>query len=130
MNDCYVDYDYYINDFNGNIIPNTSFNKFVKKASRKINYYTSNNIKEVTNDIRDATCEIAELLFNQNKLKEDVLYATEVLKSSETVGPWTVHYENNTQYKSNKILSESELNNLIYRICKDYLLDKGLMFRG
>lgn len=130
MDKCYIDYEYYMNSFNGNIIPNESFKKYAKKASSKINYYTSNNIEEVTDDIKDATCEIAEVLFNQEKLKNKVINENSSQKSSETVGPWTVHYTDNSQYQSNQIMSDKELNTTIYQICKEYLIDSGLLFRG
>lgn len=126
----YVDYDYYANDFEGNLIPKNSFNKTVKEASRKINYFTSNKIVNVNSDVKDATCSIAELLYNQEQLKTKLFSSDNASqKVSETVGPWSVSYANNSQYQDKQIKTDKELNNSIYKICKEYL-DEELLFRG
>lgn len=126
----YVDYDYYVNDFEGNLIPKNSFNKTVKEASRKINYFTSNKIVNVNSDVKDATCSIAELLYNQEQLKTKLFSSDNASqKVSETVGPWSVSYANNYQYQDKQIKTDKELNNSIYKICKEYL-DEELLFRG
>ena len=125
----YVDFEYYTNTFEGSLIPEDSFDKKALEASRKVNYFTSGKIEEVNDDIKDATCSIAELLYNQEILKDKVTNVNSTEKSSETVGPWSVTYANNTQYQSNQILTDKQINSSAYQICKEYL-DSKLLFRG
>lgn len=125
----YVNYEYYTNDFEGNLIPKNSFKKLAKEASRKIKYFTSNRIVDVSGGIKDATCSIAELLYNQEQLKTKLLNVESSQKASETVGPWSVSYVNNSQYQDKQIKTDEELNSSIYQICKEYL-DENLLFRG
>ena len=128
MNETYVDTTDYVSKFEGNVIPSKSFKKYAIKASSKVKYYTFGRIREVDDSIRNATCEIAELLFKQEEAKSKITNNTNE-KASESVGPWSVTYVNKTQYQSKEIKTEKELNNCIYQICKEYL-DANLLFRG
>jgi len=69
-----IDYNFYTNNFEGISIPSNSFKNIVIKASTKINKYTSNRINKnnLSDDIKICTCLIAELLFSQEKLKNDL----------------------------------------------------------
>ncbi len=127
----YVDYNYYIRDFENDIIPPESFNRFAREASNKVRYYTSNRINSdnLNDDIRNATCLIAELLFNQEKLKLQVTNTTEKQIASETLGPRSISYTNNVQYQNTQIKTEQELNSAIYKICKEHI-NEELLFRG
>ena len=128
-----VNYDYYISEnYGGSSIPESSFQKKVIEASSKINYYTSNRINEniLDNNIKNTACEIAELLYSQEKLKESVLSSDTKIKASETVGPHSVNYINKTSYQEKKILSNEELEYQCYQICLKHLALTGLMYRG
>ena len=126
------DYEYYSKNYGGSSIPESSFQKKATEASSKVNYYTFNRIeKELLNDdIKNATCEIAELIYSQDKLKEIVLSEDKKIKASETVGPHSVTYINKSSSQEKKILSDSELENSCYQICIRYLANTGLMYRG
>ncbi|MGM9879490.1 MAG: hypothetical protein ACI31R_05680 [Bacilli bacterium] len=127
-----VDYEYYSKIYGGSSIPESSFKKEVIDASSKINYYTSNRInKDILDDnIKNTTCEIAELIYSQNQLKEKVLSSEQKEKASETVGPHSVTYINKTSYQEKKILSAEELEYQCYQICLKHLALTGLMYRG
>lgn len=126
-----ANYDYYTNKYLGNSIPSNSFSKYSMDATRRINYYTQHRIEEkkITNDIKDACCEIAELL-----LKQDLLYDETIKNSkeiaSETVGSHSVTYTNNVNLKDKRIMTEEELDLACYKICYKYLAHTGLMYRG
>lgn len=128
-----VNYDYYTSEnYGGSSIPESSFQKKVIEASSKVNYYTFNRIKEsiLDNNIKNTICEIADLLYYQEKLKENVLSSDTKIKASETVGPHSVTYINKTSYQEKKILSNEELEYQCYQICLKHLALTGLMYRG
>ena len=126
----YIDYEYYSNNFGGNLIPCNSLKKQAREASRKINYFTQNRIVDIDNNVKYATCLIAELLYNQEILKSKIINDDNNKQiASETVGPRSVTYINNSQYQNTQVKSAKELNSSIYQICKENL-DEELLFRG
>lgn len=125
-----IDYDYYVNNYGGSSIPESSFNNFAIKASARINKYTFNRITDevIDNNIKNCACEIADLLYSQDikKLKiEDIK-----MVASETVGKHSKTYVNNSNLIDKQILSDSELETSCYKICYKYLVSTGLMYRG
>lgn len=126
-----VDYEYYSKNYGGSSIPESSFQKKAIEASSKVNYYTLDRIdKAVLDDnIRNTTCEIAELIYSQDILKEKVLN-DEKSKASETVGPHSVTYINNKTFQEKEIFTPEELEYNCYKICYRYLASTGLMYRG
>ena len=129
-----VDYEYYKNTYEGSSIPESSFKKMVIKASEKVNYYTQDRINEdnIMDKIRNTTCEIAELLFEQESLKEKLINYDETNKevASETLGPRSISYVNKSSQQANLIKSKEELEKDIYKICYQSLVHTGLMYRG
>ncbi len=126
-----IDYNYYSKIYGGSSIPESSFDKYSIKSSSQINLFTSNRITDdnITESIKNAVCEVAELIYNQemlvNKIEDD---SKEV--ASETVGPHSKSYVNKSNLKSQRILTKEELNKECYRICYTYISSTGLMFRG
>lgn len=129
-----VDYNYYIGKYEGSSIPESSFKKKAVEASKKVNYYTRNRINEdnITDTIRNTTCEIAELLFEQESLKEKIINYDEKTKeiTSEILGPHSVSYVNKSSQQANLIKTKEELEKDIYKICYQSLVHTGLMNRG
>lgn len=130
----YVNYNYYTNNFYGTLIPETNFNKKALEASSKVKYFTSNKIdrNNISDDIKNATCTIAELLYKQEKMKDSITNQIDENKkiASETLGPRSITYSDNTQEISKMILSDSDLNKKILQICREYLSNTELMYRG
>lgn len=135
MNEKFAEYSDYKSEYEGIIIPKESFNSFAMKASSKVNYFTFNriDIENIEDDILVkvifATCEIAELLYEQNQLRQK-LYDDKSTIASETVGPRSVTYVNKSNLQSQRILNDEELDNESYNICLKYLSRTGLMYRG
>ena len=131
--DLIVNYDYYDKEFFGNIIPLNEFDNYIKRAISKVDYFTFNRINEnnVNNGIRDGICIIAELLFKQDKLKNQLLSQDNNSQkiSSETLGPRSITYSDNTQYQDKHIKSDEELKKSIHNICKEYI-DAKFLYRG
>lgn len=126
-----VDYEYYTKNYGDSSIPESSFKKHSIKASSRINRYTSNRItlENIDNNIKNATCEIVNLLFEQEratiKLNDDKSSI-----ASETVGPHSISYVNKSNLQAQRILSNRELEQECYRICYNNLANTGLMYRG
>lgn len=121
----YIDIVYYANKFKGSIIPSDSFYKNAMEASRKVKYF-ARDLTETNDDVKYATCLVAELLYNQEILKNKINSNNEV--ASETLGPRSVTYVNNSQMQYNQILSDKELQKNIYQICLENISD--YMYRG
>lgn len=128
----YVDYKYYTEQFFGNLIPESEFNKKALEASSKVNYNTVGNINNnnISTQVKNATCSIAELLYSQEQLKVSITNVDKKTIASETVGPRSITYLNNNAEISKQILSDSDLNKKIRNICHEYLDDTFLMYRG
>lgn len=127
-----VDYDYYSDEYEGSSIPESSFESKAIEASSKVNHYTSNRINDtnINDDIRNTACQIAELLFEQEKIKLSVIDDTNKEIASESLGPRSVSYVNKSSLKASQILNEDELENKIYKIIYQNLVHTGLMYRG
>lgn len=129
-----VDYDYYSDEYGGSSIPESSFETKAIEANSKVNYYTFNRINKtnLTKEIRNVTCQVAELLFEQEKLKNKVSQSSIESKeiSSETLGPHSISYVNKANIQAAQILSEEELESKIYKIVYQALAHTGLMYRG
>lgn len=129
-----IDFNYYSKSYGGSSIPESSFKQKAIEASSKVNYYTSNRITaDILNElIKNTTCQIAELLFEQEKLKSSITSSDNSDKevASESLGPHSISYVNKSALKEKQILSDNELNKKIYGICYQNLVHTGLMFRG
>ena len=108
----YVDYNFYKDTYGGNI-PQDVFNKFSIKASKYIDYVTFNRIKEVTENIKLATCEITNILYEYDKKGNSEI-------KSEGAGKYSVTYSD-----SNKTIDQRK-----YDVVKIYLGNTGLLYRG
>lgn len=135
MTEAFAEYSDYKSEYEGSIIPKDSFNSFAMQASSRVDYFTNGRID--MENIDDAilikaifaTCEIAELLYNQNQLKQKQDDDKSTL-ASETVGPHSKTYVNKSNLQSQRILNSYELENESYKICLRYLFSTGLMYRG
>ena len=124
-----VDIIYYADKYKGTDIPTSLFDEYAMKASSRVVYFTTKSIKEITDDIRNATCEIAELIYSQDTLKKRLLNG-EKEKASETVGPHSVTYVNMSSTIGKNVLTQNELEKECYKIYLRHLSHTGLCFRG
>lgn len=129
-----VDYNYYTENYKGTSIPQDSFEKKAKEASSRVNLNTYSRIKEqsqITDEVKTATCEIADLLFDQETLKNKILQDSKTSGdiASESLGPHSVSYINKSNAQKEQLLSGNALENEIYKICYRHLIMTGLMDR-
>ena len=125
-----VNYNYYINNYGGSSIPGSSFFNLSVRASAYVNKYTYHRInnENINDAIRDSACEIADLLYSQDIKKEKK--ENNKMVASETVGPHSKTYVNNSGLIDKQILTESELESSCYNICYKHIVSTGLMYRG
>ena len=89
----YIDDNYYYDTFEGKLIPQAEIDKYVTLASREIRLRIFNkpiNGYEIL--VKDTTCRVAEILYNQNLKKEridSVLKGNEKIITSEKVGDYS-----------------------------------------
>lgn len=124
-----ADFDYYKTKFYGKDIPQESFPKYSTDATRRINIYTKHRINNITDDIKNACCEIAELLLKQDSLYDATIKSDNEI-TSETVGSHSITYSNKTNIKEKRIMSEEEIELACYKICYKHIAYTGLMYRG
>ncbi len=134
MENSFADIDFYTNIFLGNTLSSSDGDKYLRRASIKINDLTFNRAsliqKSVISDenvsaevqdewllIQECCCELAEFLYSQNGSANDGFS-----KKSESVDGWSVSY-------ATGIESRSYINNEVRNIIEEYLGNTGLMCR-
>ncbi len=114
----YADFDYYINTFNGNVIDSELlFKRMSIEASYILDEITIGRIKEASEEVKMATCAIAEINYQEFKQNNEDQIA------SESVGPHSVSYVKKT--KTTEEYAKEKL-----KIARMYLARTGLLYRG
>ena len=123
----YIDSDYYYLTFKGTLIPQREFEEYATKASNEVRLKIMNkNISNYEAEVKNATCSVAEILYNQSQIKQkiqSIILGTEKVVSSEKVGDYSRNFSN---------VSVSELqkqcDSITQRINDE--LEKSLFFTG
>lgn len=113
----YANYNYYISTYKGTM-PEADFSRLSVIASMKIKANTFGRIDEnnIQDEVKYCTCVLADKLLTASKSEN---------KTSETVGPWTVHYADS---KSGQELIQSTLKEFLSEV---YTEDgTPLLYRG
>ena len=130
----YIDYNYYSETFKGNSIPKEKFDNFAIKASSKVrNRIFNRDISQFENEVKNATCSVAEILFNQSENKErlkKLLNGTDKQISSEKVGDYSRNITNISLADLEKFSSDEYINNQIKEELENNLFYTGLLYTG
>ena len=130
----YIDYNYYTNTFKGSLINQEEFEKYAIKASSKVrNRIFDRDISLFKKDVQNATCSVAEILYNQDLNKEklnNLANGSEKIVSSEKVGDYSRNISNPSISDLQNLCSENYINNSIEEILEDYLFFTGLLYAG
>lgn len=130
----YVNGGYYYNSFKGEIIPQEKLEKFTARASSIIKDHILN--KDITffeNDVKNATCSVAEILYNQYLNKErlkNILNGTEKLVTSEKVGDYSRNVSNILASDLEKFCSDEYIKEQIQSELEIQLMWTGLLYNG
>lgn len=109
----YVDYEYYSDVYGGKVKENNFVNLEIK-ASIILNYYTFNRVKEVTENIKLAICELIDFMYIDEKNEGKEI-------ESESVGSYSVKYQKKSVYAKQR---EQK------KILNKYLGHTNLLYRG
>lgn len=121
-----VSYEFYKDEFGG-ILPEKQFNKLLNRAFVNIDAVTFGRVSKISDSFDDYTsncvrmcaCALVESI---NSHLDDNGVEQTFVKSSETVGPWSVSYATGSQG------AKSRGNSEIYKnICELYLTNTNLM---
>ena len=113
----YVTFDWYSTDFKGKVIPNAdAFDGVIAEAEAYINQITRGKITESTNEVKKATCAVAEVIYNQAQDHAPTV-------SSESVG-------NHSKSYTTKTVSTAEREAEKARKARLYLSGTGLLYGG
>ena len=78
----FVDYNYYVDIYHGNILTQSNFNKYAKKACNFISSNTLDRINdstinsypsELVGDIKDCACDLAEKFYDYDKIYKNAV---------------------------------------------------------
>lgn len=101
---------------------------FEKQAEKVLNQHTFSRLvadcKLITDDVRDCTCELAELLYQADKATQQATEQGGVLQSYSNDG------ESGTFDLSQSIHTESGKKKKTREIINRYLGNTGLLYRG
>lgn len=117
----YVDHDFYSNVYKGNM-PLADFDRLSVKAEAKVNANTFGRLKKVPSckipdEVKYCICALCEKMYKNSKGEG---------KQSETVGPHTVNYANNTSDAQNE-----DYLGIIKEFLSDvYINDVPILYRG
>ncbi len=129
----YADYNYYTSGYllgKAPAVPDKEFLFWERQASREIDRYTFDRIKAdsrlLTDEVKDCTCAIAELLYKANSLSEAAV--------ADGVAGVMTSYSNDGQSASfdasQSIYTESGKRAEIKRLVYLYLGNTGLLYTG
>lgn len=130
----YIDYDYYKETFKGDLIPQEEFEKYATRSSNKVrNRIFNRDISLFEFEVKNATCSVADILYNQYLNQENIRNMTNgshKVITSEKVGDWSKNYSNVTINDLEKISSNEYVDNLIEEELQNYLFVTGLLYTG
>lgn len=118
----YADSGFYLNSYRPPCPMNAaSFDFWANQASAIIKSHTFGNIdesREIPEEVKMCCCEIAELLFHDDKRKHESGGL-----SSESVGGWSKSYESSES-------AEKALNSSVSKAIRKWLSGTGLLYSG
>lgn len=121
----YADYEYYADTYKGTVIPEEAFPEAIRKASAFIREITHDRIDEVTDDVRDAACSVAEVRYLESEAQSHGNDNREV-KSENTDG-YSVSYV--TEGRDGETREET-VRRKMHLTARKYLIHTGLLYAG
>lgn len=130
----YIDYSNYISDYTGKLIPQNEFDKYASRASGIVrNAIFNRDITYFENEVINATCSVAELLYNQYLNKEKIrkiMDGTDKIITSEKVGDYSRNIGSISIDDLKKVSADDYIEMQIIQVLEDYLLSTGLLYCG
>lgn len=123
----YIDSDYYYFTFKGDTIPQEKFEMYATKASDEVRLRIMNrDISNCKTEVKNATCSVADILYNQAQIKQkmqDIILEAKKIITSEKVGDYSRNFSSVTLSELQK-----ELDSTACKINDE--IEKSLLFTG
>lgn len=130
----YIDYDYYSNTYDGDLIPQKEFEKFAKGASYEIKLRIQNkDISNFEEEVKYTACSVADILYNKflNKEKiKNIINGSEKVITSEKVGDYSRNIQSISNSDLMSLASEEKVQNEISLEIEKKLYFTGLLYGG
>lgn len=112
-----MNYDFYVNQYGGSLIPEADFKRLAIKARAHIDHLTFGRIDwDMAGDnIKTCLCEVCEAEYRSERAENGEAV------TSESVGAVKVTYAEG---------SRKSLERVVHSVVSKYLLHTGLMYRG
>lgn len=132
----YADYHYYKQEFYGRLIPESDWKQSAEKASDYLDSATFGRLMQgipvqYQRNIQRCCCELAESIFSYAESALQAETNQNGLKSSETIGAYSVSYRNRSDVIAGLLNGNSAgLEDILHRIVSKHLGRTGLLYRG
>lgn len=132
----YADYEFYINEYFGDLIPEVSFGRSALQASQFIDYYTMGKAANYAADnaVKMACCAVAEHCYVIDKAQGLIANSINASGSqelqSESVGSYSRSFRSGGDSASAAIKAIVDTRKEMARIANQYLAATGLLYRG
>lgn len=117
----FADYSYYTDSWAGVLIPAQEFDSYARKAERLINYIVNGEIKNVTDEVKNAVCAAAEVAY---ELRQSVANIPQSIKSENTDG-YSVTY---SDYNADELANREK--KAMFNAIQQELSGTGLLYQG
>ena len=124
----YADYNFYVSSFYGNVIPEEEYAAASLRASRFLDYYTQNRVKDNADleAVKMACCALAEEYY-AIETSQRLAMQTDGEMQSQTVGSYSVTYRSKAD-TARTIAAESR--GRMVALARQHLAHTGLLYRG
>lgn len=131
----YTTYDFYTNEYFGDLLSESLFSKYVLIASNKLNYLcfghiTEEDIEKYSDEIQRATCALVEVLFKLDKAKEDAGKMQGGNIKSMSAGGQSVSFGNTETEITMAMNDEKKQYELFRNAIEQYLYKTDLLYAG
>lgn len=130
----YIDKKDYYDIYEKDLIPDEKFEEYATKASNKVrNRIFNRDVSLFESEVKNATCSVAEILYNQYLIKEkikNISLGNEKVISSEKVGDYSRNMSNVSISELEKLCFEEYIKNQIDEEIENQLLWTGLLYPG
>lgn len=127
----YCDYDFYKNEYLGNVITEADFPRLSQRASDKLDVITFDRLIDefptnevVAKKVKKAVCALAELMLDYENASRTIRNNGGLVVSSVSSGSESISYKTDAQ------TNEKEHNAEIRQVATDYLVGTGLLYAG
>lgn len=133
----YADYGFYTTSYYGDVVPESSFEKYIEKSMDQLSCITLNSIPDVglldgksLEKVKKANCALAEVLYRLDTAMNSANSQSDSNVKSKSSGGESITYGNSETIITKAVSDEKVKNKLMYDSIKIYLWDTGYLYRG